>query len=52
MHGYLSHSLRRAGRWVKGEEGHVQAAVNLGPLCSVASLVLELGCRQMPGLKI
>lgn len=24
----------------------------LGPLCSVALLVLELGCRQMPGLKI
>lgn len=51
MSGYL-HSVRRGGRWVKGEEGDVQAVVNLGPLCSVALLVLELGCRQMPGLKI
>lgn len=37
--------------WVKGE-GSRPARGELGPLCSVALLVLELGCRQMPGLKI
>jgi hypothetical protein len=40
--------------WVrlgKGE-GSRPGFPGLGPLCSVALLVLELGCRQMPGLKI
>lgn len=42
------------GWWIKGEGSGParQPVVNLGPLCSVALLVLELGCRQMPGLKI
>lgn len=39
------------GWWAKGE-GSRPARRELGPLCSVSSLVLELGCRQMPGLKI
>lgn len=36
----------------KGGKRSRPARHELGPLCSVALLVLELGCRQMPGLKI